>query len=338
MDMQEIFNNDQPVLRLSKDLKDAAKTLSEDEARFLVDAYYTMQDNRLRTNNQRRSIDQGVDVGTDHVVLDWLAKNDEILERQIKGALDSYSGSRPIGQWARSIIGIGPVIASGLMSHIDIRKCPTVGHIWRFAGLDPTVQWMGGAEVRALVEDVEDLDKACQILGRNPENIRVSATKDRDGNAVNLTKTTLVKALSRRPFNLPLKTLCWKIGESFIKVSGHPDDVYGKIYAARKALETERNEAGLFADQAAKKLEKFKIGKDTDAYKAYSNGKLPKAHIHARARRYAVKIFLSHYHAVAYMLEFGTEPPKPFAIAHLGHAHEIVPPRWEEVKKLKPCR
>ena len=32
MDMQEIFNNDQPVLRLSKDLKDAAKTLSEDEA------------------------------------------------------------------------------------------------------------------------------------------------------------------------------------------------------------------------------------------------------------------------------------------------------------------
>ena len=32
-----------------------------------------------------------------------------------------------------------------------------------------------------------------------------------------------------------LKELCWKIGESFVKVKGNPADIYGKIYEERKA-------------------------------------------------------------------------------------------------------
>jgi hypothetical protein len=66
------------------------------------------------------------------------------LENQIKRALDAYSGADAVGQWARSITGIGPVIAAGLLANIDISKAPTVGHIWRFAGLDPTVKWEKG--------------------------------------------------------------------------------------------------------------------------------------------------------------------------------------------------
>ena len=54
------------------------------------------------------------------------------------------------------------------------------------------------------------------------------------------------------------------------------------------------NEEGKFADQAANILETKNIGKDTVAYKSYSQGKLPKAHITARAMRWTEKIFLSH--------------------------------------------
>ena len=35
-----------PILKLSRDLKNAAVTLGDDEARFLVDAYYQMQANK----------------------------------------------------------------------------------------------------------------------------------------------------------------------------------------------------------------------------------------------------------------------------------------------------
>ena len=94
---------------------------------------------------------------------------------------------------------------------------------------------------------------------------------------------------AKRPWNAALKTLCWKIGESFVKVSGNPGDFYGKLYAQRKLIEEQRNAAGAFAGQAAAKLKKFKIDKTTIAYQHYAAGKLPPAHIHARAKRWAVK-------------------------------------------------
>lgn len=132
----------------------------------------------------------------------------------------------------------------------------------------------------------------------------------------------------KRPYNARLKTLCWKIGQCFIKVQNNEEDVYGKIFAIRKAYEIERNEKGELADQAKAKLERFNIKKTTDAYKWYSQGKLPPAHINQRASRYAVKIFLSHLFSVWYEMEHKEKPPKPYAIAILNHAHEIPIPNW----------
>jgi hypothetical protein len=272
--MEDTLLELEPITRLAKDVKAAAVTLTQDEARYLVDAYYMMQRDRIRSGNQVRALDESKEP---HLVLSWLADNANTLEGNIKRALDAYSDRDIVGKWAKSITGIGPVIAAGLSAHIEIEKAPTVGHIWRFAGLDPTVTWARG---------------------------------------------------EKRPWNASLKTLTWKIGESFVKVSNHESDVYGHIWAARKQQEIERNDAKQFADQAAAKLEKFKIGKSTDAYKAYAAGLLPPGHIHARAKRYAVKLFLAHWHAVAYREKFGSDAPKPYVISQLGHAHEIACPNW----------
>lgn len=262
----------EPLMKMSKDIKQAAATLSNQEARYLVDTYYQMQDNRLRDNNQIRALRES---GEPHEVLHWLAEQDSFLEKQIKGALGVYVKNHIMGEWLEGISGIGPVIAAGLLAHIDIEKAQTAGAIWRYAGLDPTMEWNKG---------------------------------------------------EKRPWNASLKTLCWKIGESFVKVSGKEDAFYGQLYKERKELETQRNEAGDFKEQAEAKLAKHKIGKTTDAYKAYSVGKLPPAHIHARAKRYTVKMFISHLHEVWRKKE-GLEVPKPFAIAHLDHVHKIEPPQ-----------
>jgi hypothetical protein len=265
----------EPIVRLTRDLKDAAKTLGRDEARYLVDAYYMMQRDRIRADHQVRSLAEGAEP---HSVLAWFGSQSATMENQIRRALDAYSDAHAVGEWSKSIMGIGPVIAAGLIAHIDIAKAPTVGHIWRFAGLDPSVAW---------------------------------------------------NRSEKRPWNASLKTLTWKIGESFVKVSGHDEDVYGHVYVQRKAEETAKNERGLFAEQARAKLERFKIGKDTDAYKAYSHGRLPPAHLHARAKRYAVKLFLSHWHHVAYEAQFKTAPPKPYILTpEGGHAHYMPPPHW----------
>lgn len=295
--------------KLTKDLKEALYTMTPKQARFLVDAYYIMQDHRIRNDNQIRSM-----VEEPHLVLKWMGEQSGKLEKQVQLALKHYAESQHMGRWAMAQKGIGPVIASGLLAHIEMtpwrcsmrseevdactekephegckrERIETAGHIWNYAGLNPDQQWNKG---------------------------------------------------EKRPWNASLKTLAWIIGESFVKISGYEDGFYGHLYTKKKELYLAKNETGGFADAAKAKLEKFNIGKSTDAYKAYSKGKFPPAHIHAMAKRYAVKIFLSHWHAEAYRHEFKTEPSKPFAIAILGHAHFIEAPitilKEKKIKKGK---
>jgi hypothetical protein len=270
----------EPLKRLTKDLLKAAATLSVDEARYLVDAYYILQRNRITAANQGRTLEDNEEP---HTVIDWLGVQNKMLESQLKNSLDKWSSHSPVGQWAKSICGIGPVIAAGLLAHIDITRAPTAGHIWAFAGLDPSRSWDKG---------------------------------------------------QKRPYNAKLKTLtAFKLGESFVKVQANEHDVYGRVFAHRKQIETARNEALTFADLARQRLPT--VSKATDAYKAYSQGKLPPAHIHARARRYAVKLFLAHYHMVAYFVEYQTMPAFPYVFSHMeGHVHYIAPPHADLIPGL----
>ena len=68
--------------------------------------------------------------------------------------------------------------------------------------------------------------------------------------------------------------------------------VYRLLYDERKAYESAKNEAGDYAEQAAKRLSEASFDKKTSAYKAYSVGKLPPLHLHSRAQRYVEKRFL----------------------------------------------
>jgi len=129
----------------------------------------------------------------------------------------------------------------------------------------------------------------------------------------------------KRPWNAKLKTLCWKVGQSFMKFHNHPDCFYGHTYAERKLYEITRNDAG--GNAAAAAAGALRVGKTTEAYKAYVAGKLPPGQIDARARRYAVKLFLSHLHETWYKAHFGKAPPLPYPIAIMGHAHIIPPPK-----------
>src|SRR5579859_529503 len=293
------------VTKMTKGIKAAVTTLNPHEVRFLVGQYYAIQEYRKSSNNQVRALDQA---HQPKEVLNWLAGNMDMLENQIKGALAVYSKSTIIGKWAESICGIGPVISAGLQAHIDIEKAPTVGHIWSFAGLDPNMKWEKG---------------------------------------------------QKRPYNADLKMLCWKIGESFVKVSGNVNDIYGQVWLQRKELEWSRNKVGAFALQAREQLEKKNFKKDSDA-KLWMAGcisseallvyemtpsenrlgivkklagapgtgieMLCPAHIHARAKRYAVKLFLSHFHHVLYESIKGQAPPKPYILTRPEHVHYLAPP------------
>jgi len=257
------------IQKMTRDISYASITLGQSEARFLVDTYYIMQDQRKRSANQVRAL---YETNEPNSVISWLFEQNRVLENQIKFALGKYVQANSVGKRMLNVLGIGPVISAGLLAHIDISKAPTVGHIWRFAGLDPTMKWEKG---------------------------------------------------KKRPWNAQLKTLCWKIGESFVKVSGKETAYYGHVYLKRKEFEILNNNEGKYKDQALSILESV----PNHAQKSiYAEGKLPDGHIHARAKRCAVKLFLAHLHEVWYHEEYGIAPPLPYPIAHLGHAHKKFPP------------
>jgi hypothetical protein len=265
------------VSKLSKDLKKAACMLSQRQARWLVSEYYRIQKMRIMSGNQNRAAEKA---SSPSLCLSFMLDQHEVLERNVQKILGLWAEQWTVGRWLQSQMGIGPVISAGLLAHIDIRLCKTVGHIWRFAGLDPTLVWKKG---------------------------------------------------EKRPWNAELKCLAvFKAGECFVKTSGRDEGFYGKLYRQRKEREQSRNASGGNAESAKLILSSKNWGKETVARAKYESGELPDAQLHARARRYAVKIFLSHLHEVMYRDYFGEAPPAPyvFAKSNEDHRHFIAPPMW----------
>lgn len=208
----------------------SSKTLTTQEVRRLVNAYFAL-------TGQRE-------------VLAWQTVE---TEQDIEQALEAWVATQPAARWARTIPGIIPATAAGLASHIEIETAPTVGSIWRFAGLDPTVTWTRG---------------------------------------------------EKRPWNPSLKTVCLRIGHAFAQSSGGEGDFYGRLYQRRVAIEAAAN------------------------LRRTGSHKLPPAHIQARARRWTAKLFLAHYHHVAWTLSTGAPPVKPYVISVLGRGEFIAPPNF----------
>lgn len=245
--------------------------LSRNEARDLVHTYYMHQKHRIALGNQ---IFQLKKADRPAQIIEFFFERFQQNESDMIRVLNNYAKNSQVGRWALAQKGIGPILAAGLLAHIDMAKVNSVSSIWRFAGLDPTCVWNKG---------------------------------------------------EKRPWNGELKTLCWKIGESFVKVSGYDDAFYGKLYIERKDWEHEKNDAGGNREYAANYLNTKNI-QSKELREALEAGKLTPGHLHSRAKRWTVSIFLSHWFEVAYREFHGEAPPRPYIIEHGGHVDYIRAP------------
>jgi hypothetical protein len=277
----EAIDYDRPTTDLERlarrDLLATARSLATGDVRRIVRLYYDVQEYRKRAAQQAAARQEAAEP---NALVTHVFSSLRRVEDDIRVAMDAWSMTSRQGRWLRSVYGIGPVIASGLLSHIDPEKARTAGQIWRFAGLDP------------------------------------SLPPPRKG--------------EKRRYNAELKRLAWIAGDCFVKFSGREQCVYGQLYRQRKALETERNEAGTFADTARTTLETRNF-KESTTREAYEAGRLPPGRIDLRARRWAVKMFLSHYQWVLHECHFGEPPRNPYVIDnpdHPMHTRIIEPPGW----------
>lgn len=137
------------------------------------------------------------------------------------------------------------------------------------------------------------------------------------------------------PYNARLKVLCWKMGESFVKVSGKEGATYGHIYARFKAHEIDKNASGRYANAAQAELQKKSFKRENVTKKKLESGQLSDAHLHARAMRKAVKQFLSDYWVVGRKAR-GLPVTLPYAFEVLHHSKEHYEPPIEPAGESQP--
>jgi len=140
----------------------------------------------------------------------------------------------------------------------------------------------------------------------------------------------------KRPYNADLKTLVWKIGQSFMKFSGRDQCFYGKLYLQDKARRVQLNESGTYSERAKSILEQKQWKKNNPTRRRLQEGYLPDGQIDGQARRFAAKIFLSHFHTVWYedyhtnLQGTPVRAPRPYVIQHGGHSHMIEVPNYHQ--------
>ncbi len=287
--------------RVEFDLSRAVEMMDRGEVSFAVHRYYNIQEYRKALWNQ--AVASGRNHEPHSLIMNLFFEMQE-LENMIKKAMDLFTERYPAGRWAKSIFGIGPVLSAGLLAEIDPEKCRKVASVWRFAGLDPTLQWEKGK--------------------KRPYNADLKVLAWKIGES-------FVRNHRREKCWYGHRYLERKAYEWARNLNGElADQALERAEKVGKNTEAYKWYSGQYAGV------EFRDGKPVPVPAEGGKGipMLPPAHIDMRARRWTVKLFLAHFAWVYYETESGVPMPDPYAVAHLGHVEIIPPPNYTPIKKV----
>ena len=152
--------------------------------------------------------------------------------------------------------------------------------------------------------------------GRHQNKVKSFKTDSGD-----LTYESIIKGLSKPPYNTKAKTITYQIIDNIIRKG---TSEYATLYRKRKAYEVANNEAGYYVNEARNQLRKKNYENET-AKTCLAKGKLTPGHIDRRARRYVAKIFLSHYFELLWIEKYGKLPKLAPVFSDGNHYHYIMP-------------
>lgn len=331
---------------ISKKVKESVRTVDKTQIRIIVDTYYQAQAARITIENQLRAVEQGYDESIQDTAIYWMVQDARNRENQIKKMIEEYAANHPVCQWAMANKGIGAIFAVKLWAAIDMDKCHHANQFLNYLGQnDNNIPWLGTEKATEMVnqawsdcglgksDPVNDdvIIKLAMKSGRKFETIlngfnNHKARTEATSKTKNTDRTLMIKYMAKPPYNLDMKTTAFLIGDSFVKFSNRGSK-YGMLYRERRAWETMRNENLEYKDQAERMLSEKNWDKSTTTYKSLSEGKLSAGHINQRAKRWATKIFLTHFFEACWLYTHPGEskPPVIYPIAFQDHVDYIEP-------------
>lgn len=225
-----------------------------------------------------------------HAKVNWLMSQQEKVLVSI--AKKKIAGHPVWENWLAGVKGIGPCLAGGLLSWINIARSTHCSQLWKYSGLGTTVEHYECPECGTKTDPkpMSELVAAGETRivcpdCRVPLNVVGHADRRVKG--------------QQTGYNPRVKTLAWKIGESFVKQSPEKSG-YRKLYEQFRA-QVDR--------QPCRKVHKDEKGKVIPCFDA---------HKFAKAKRMTVKVFMAHYYLVARTIE-GLPVTKPYSFGVLAH-------------------
>ena len=351
-----------PIIRLDRSVGKKVLTtgIKRCDLRPMVDLFYQFQKTRIAIGNKIYAIEKGLDIpdieSASLEIFRVMYNNHIIQETDLKNVFTKYCKTTKTGRWLSEVKGIGPLLSVIFQSYFDVTGKKSAGQFHSFCGLnDNNKPWYrNDTMVNDLIDPImngrkeiteEDIFYIAEASGRSASSIEhlccekqynkdskmMELKLDDNGNPIK-SVSALKTNIKIIPYSKFLKTTCYKAGESFVKVRNR-GSLYGEVYFNRKSIETMKNERGEYAEQAKRALE-TKNWSNGDAKKTYEEGKLPAGHIESRAKRYAVKLFISHLFEQMWIEKNGTQPPKPYILEyskefdHNGYIEPEVPYIW----------
>lgn len=326
--------------KLNADLRALAKTMARDDCRALVWLYYKFQEDRKRGGNQ---ISQAKAAKRPTQILEHFLLSIQQQERKIQVLAQLFASASSLGRWALSVFGVGPILAAGFLTELDEAPPQYVGHWWSFAGLSPNIVWEKGqkrpynAGLKTLLWKFAQVQK---FLMNSEKSFYGPYYKQRKAFEIQQTVTgqhilQAQKSLSDFEFGEDTMAIRWYEG----RYSGKTGLVYHQLTRMPKELLLLKVQEDIqvqeYCTVEAKKLTGSLSSQELlstflhahELEEGMGVPMLPPQRLDLRAMRWIEKLFLSHYHHVAYTLAYGTPPPAPYVFEHVdGHKDFIAPP------------
>ncbi len=271
--------------------------------RTIVETYYDFQHQRIITENRIFSNSKVNGITKEQLALygvTRLFKNARQFEKDLITMMKKQLRKNDFYlDYLKEIVGIGPIISMGLLAYIeDIGKFDNISKLWQMSGFGMN-RYCDNCKIptHVIVEYTTKTGKKTKAKRLKPLDICTKCGKE--------TKPIIQRGTPgyQSNWNPHLKTLCWKVGQSFQKQQEFKKDkktinsYYRHLYLKIKAEE-----------------------KRLHPTKEVINGKTfwNPGHLDNRALRKVIKIFLSHLWQEWRSLE-GLEVTKPYASTILGH-------------------
>jgi hypothetical protein len=297
-----------PGQTLLRDLRRITRRdrISEAEAKFLVSSYLALQKHRVAMGNQAKDLRKR---DLPNLTLDTFEGALEMLEDAMVGVLGQYARSSERGRWALTITGIGPVIASGLCALSAPQYCRRPQSLWAYAGLTPERRAKYNRQFRLMAYYAGDQ----MVRQRNAWYRQLYEQRKAREWLLNIQGHYAEQALARLPHAKSQGS------QAFLSGAVDPEKLLGLMALGRSPI------------AANGAINRAILAATPDPKRAM----LVPMHIDRRARRWTVKLLLSHFAQVSWESVSDEPWEQPYAISQLGHHDYIAPPNWPMTKGWK---